>query len=342
MDHDNFDGWLMGVARQIGAYSAACMRMNNPLLRQQLAQYSAVAAEWLQDGMHGDMDYLKRMLPAKSDPWSTFPFAKSVIVLTFTNQWGDSTASHPFPLPATDALLGYISASARQNDYHSIGQAMLSELKQMLGARVRSEGVVDTSAVNERLFATVGGLGLIGGNDLLRVSDEVGARVFIGCLFVDIELPEVIRKPQLIFACETCCACLKNCPTGAIRFSEPIDARKCISYLTIEKNGLLSRQEGETIGDWLFGCDLCTTVCPSQESLDLRIPVDLEWLFKASTAEVRRTIKGSTIAYAGVTKLRRNAVAILQNKKTLQARDLLKWVNHHTGSDLIHRQINLI
>ncbi|MDX2495343.1 MAG: DUF1730 domain-containing protein [Desulfuromusa sp.] len=340
MDPDNFSKWLAEASRKIGAHSAACIRMDNPILRRRIEENSAKVADWLKLGMHGEMDYLERMLPEKSNPWKTFPFAKSVIVLTFRNRWGDHSITHPFPAPANDALIGYISTYAREADYHLTGQAMLSELTAMLGENVHAEATVDTAAVYERLFATVGGLGVVGGNDLLRVSGSGDTRVFIGCLFVDAELPEVIHKAQMPFDCATCHACVKNCPTGAIQSGQPIDARKCISYLTIEKGGALSREESESIGDWLFGCDDCTMICPPRAEVDMRIPVDLEWLLKSPASEIRRTIKGNATAYAGVTQLRKNAVVVLKNMKSPRAQDLLQWVYDNTGSKLIRQQID--
>ena len=341
MNRDNFSEWLAEASREIGAHSVACIRMDNPVLRQRVEENNEQVADWLKSGLHGEMDYLEQMLPEKSNPWKTFPFAKSVIVLTFSNRWGDPSATHPFPVPASDALLGYISVYAREVDYHVTGRAILSELSVLLGKNIHVEATVDTAAVYERLFATVGGLGEVGGNNLLRVSDSGNTRIFIGCLFVDAELPEVIHEAQMPFACATCNACVNNCPTGAIQFDQPIDARKCISYLTIEKRGTLSRDEGQSVGNWLFGCDDCTMVCPPQVEADMRIQVDLEWLLKAPASEIRRTIKGNATAYAGVTQLRRNAVVVLKNMETPRAQNLLQWVGENTGSELIRRQIDL-
>lgn len=338
-ESDQFRTWLSQTAQQVGAHSAACIRMDNPVLRARIEENNALTKDWLQAGLHGEMDYLDRMFADKSDPWQTFPFAKSAIVLTFTNRWGDPAATHPFPEPAHGALLGYVSAYAKEMDYHINGQAMLAELKGVLGDDVQAEAAVDTKAVYERLFATVGGLGIIGGNDLLRVPGRTNVRVFIGGLFVEAELPEVILEPKMPFACDDCLACIKKCPTGAIQFGEPIDARKCISYLTIEKRSLLNRQEGEMIEDWLFGCDWCSVVCPPKDKVDTRIPVDLEWLLKTSAGELRRTLKGNATSYAGVTQLRKNAVVLLKKNSSPQARELLEWVQNSTGSQLIRDQL---
>ncbi|MCP4452048.1 MAG: epoxyqueuosine reductase [Planctomycetes bacterium] len=341
MNKTNFNQWLEENTQGMGAHSAACIRMDNLELKRSIDENNVRASQWLKAGLHGEMDYLTRMSAAKADPWKIFPFAKSVIVLTFTNRWGDPEAAHPFPAPGKDALLGYVSAYAKEIDYHTRGQAMLSRLKDLLGDDIEAEATVDTKAVYERLFAKMGGLGVIGGNDLLRVPDRTSVRVFIGCLFVEAELPEVILQARMPFACEDCLACVKQCPTGAIKFGIPIDARKCISYLTIEKRSVLTHAEGLMIEDWLFGCDWCSIVCPPRDRVDTRIPVDLEWLLKTPAAEVRRAIKGNAASYAGVRQLRKNAVVLLKKHPSAKAKALLAWVRANTGSDLILQQMDL-
>ena len=341
MNHkiDNFDTWLVAAVKQLGGHSVAILSMDNPCLRKGIIASDEANTAWLRAGNHGEMTYLERLANAKANPWKTFPFAKSVIVVAFTNRWGAPAATHPFPKPPSNAMLGYLSAYAHEVDYHTTGHSILEQLVQLLGTDIQSEITVDTKGVDERLFATIGGLGIIGSNGLLRLSGTTGTRVFLGCLFVDIELPEIVHPPKIDFGCDSCHACLKKCPTGAIKLGYQIDARRCISYLTIEKNGILSPQEGESIGTWIFGCDNCTNSCPELNDVDMRIPVDLEWLLKTPAAEIRRTIKGNATAYAGVTKLRRNAVVILKNMHTARADDLLRWVNENSGSDLIKRQI---
>jgi len=341
MNMENFSEELQVAARRAGAHSAACIRLDNPVLRTRIGEASARVAGWLKAGRHGEMDYLERMFAEKSNPWKTFPFARSVVVVAFSNRWGDPAAGHPFPTPGKGAPMGYVSAYAREADYHHAGQAILAELKDWLGDGIESEAAVDTKAVCERLFAEVGGLGKIGGNNLLRVPGQ-NTRVFMGCLFVDAELPEVVLDSKLPFACGTCQACVENCPTGAIGQGGAIDARKCISYLSIEKRGLLDREEAGWLGDWLFGCDDCTTVCPPRDKVDMRIPVDLEWLLKSPASEIRRTVEGNAVVYAGVTQLRKNAVVILKKMGTPRARELLGWARENTGSDLIRQQIDFL
>ena len=336
---DEFRDWLSAAAVRVGAHSACCVRLDHPRLPEAIAANEARVRKWLAEGKQGEMEYVERMLPEKADPWGTFPGAKAVIVLAFTNGWGDAEAMHPFPAPAEGALVGYVSSYAREVDYHARGQAMLQELHGLMGRDVKAVAAVDTKPVFERLFATFGGLGIIGANNLLRVPDRTNVRVFIGTLFVDAELPNVVHEVAMPFGCEDCLACISNCPTDAIQPGEPIDALRCISYLTIEKRSVLSRAEAEMMGSWIFGCDDCSNVCPPKEQVDSRIPVDLGWLLQTPAGEVRRTIAGNATAYAGVTQLRRNAVALLKLREESAAKDLLAWTAAHSGSALVQEQM---
>ena len=99
-------------------------------------------------------------------------------------------------------------------------------------------------------------------------------------------------------------------------------------------------EEAEQIEEWLYGCDWCTVSCPPRESIDTRIPVDLEWLLKTPAGELRRLIKGNATGYAGITQLRKNAVILLKKMNTPRAKELLAWVQKNTGSQLLRDQIN--
>jgi epoxyqueuosine reductase len=340
-DRSDFKARLARAAEEAGVLSAACLDLAAPTLKRRVEGNNRLVADWLGQGRHAGMDYLVRMFAEKASPWTTFAFARSVIVVTFTNRWGLAGAGHPFPAPRTGVPIGYMSAYARDDDYHQAGRSLLADLRDRLGITGETETAVDTGAVYERLLAAAGGLGVHGANDLLRVPGA-GSRVFIGCLFVAEELPQVILDPRPPFECSACRACLEHCPTGAIDWRRPIEAGRCLSYLTIEKNGPLTPAEAESVGDWLFGCDCCTAVCPPVSDRDLRIPIDLDWLLKAPASEVRRTIRGNASAYAGVTRLRRNAVVVLSNLATRQALDLLDWVRDNSGSALVRRQIELL
>lgn len=338
-----FAAWLNETALACGAVSVAAVPMDHPLLKRAIAKNNDFYENWLAVGLHGNLDYLERMYPERANPWTTFPTARTALIITFSNRWNDPAATHAFPEVSDHALVGYISAYAREMDYHTRGQQILRalqlELEPYLGKQISSQPCVDTSPVYERLFAGIGGLGIRGPNDLLR-TPERNVQVFIGCLFIDQALPPVIQQPKFSFACEKCKSCLKRCPTKAITEGHPFDARKCISQLTIEKRGVLTREEGDLIEDWLFGCDYCTTSCPPRSKLDNRIPVDLEWLLKSPSSTIRAAINGTSIAYAGVTQLRKNAVVLLKKNPTPRAKTLLKWVRAHTGSANVIQQLN--
>lgn len=340
MDTD-FPLRLKNMAAAAGALDVACLSMDNPRLRQGVAANNRLVSDWLADGGNAGMEYLERMAVDKADPWSTFPFARSVIVLTFTNRWGEEAAGHPFPEPAAGAPLGYISAYARENDYHHNGRTILAQLQDQLGDVGETTALVDTGAVYERLLARLGGLGEIGSNTLLCTA-VCGTRVFIACLFVEKQLPELIHEARLPFSCDDCRACLNNCPTGAIGPDRPIDAGRCIGYLTIEKRSPLTGAEAASINDWIFGCDCCTSICPPAVISDRRIPVDLDWLLRSSSAEIKRTIRGNAVAYAGITQLRKNAIVVLGNIHSAKAEELIAWVKQNSGSALVREQIALL
>ena len=180
INHDDFKIWLNNTVKKLGGHSACCIRLDDPNFKEAVYKNNKIVSKWIDQGMHGEMEYLKKMLPEKSEPWKTFPGAKAVIVVIFTNSWGDPKAKHPFPKIKNDSLVGYISSYAREIDYHIKGQQILTELSKLIGRKIHAITAVDTKPVYERLFATYGGLGIIGPNDLLRVPDRTNVRVFIG------------------------------------------------------------------------------------------------------------------------------------------------------------------
>jgi len=227
-------------------------------------------------------------------------------------------------------------------DYHHLGKTILTEiyenLQEKLGEKFQAEVCIDTKPVFERLLAAFGGLGSKGPNDLLRTPQN-NVQCFIGVLFTEKKLPELIYSPLVSPPCSSCGNCLKNCPTKAISYGKPFDARRCRSYLSIEHRGILNSQQRKWLGCWLYGCDYCTFSCPDNSQQNPGIELSLEWLLKSPASQVKRLIKGSAMEYAGVTRLRRNAVAILMENKSSEADSLLKWVEGNNSSPLIQEQI---
>ena len=337
----DFNETLQNIISECGASSACCISLDNTDLKASLEDNKLKSQNWFDSGYAGDMNYLERMLDDKCNPQQAFPGAKSAIVITFKNNWGNPEAEHPFPPVEEDDLVGYISAYAKEQDYHRTGHQILLAIHEKLQeafGEFEATPAVDTKPVFERLLAVFGGLGIRGPNDLLRTPEE-NVRVFIGTLICNFEFPEVIHNAKMPFPCKFCNNCVEKCPTGALTPGEPFNSLECISYLTIEKKGVLNKAERLMMEDWLFGCDWCTVVCPPKDKIDTRIPISLDWRLKSSAGQLRRLLKGTAIEYAGVTKLRRNAVAILKETKHPKATELLEWAKNNLHSPLIQEQI---
>jgi epoxyqueuosine reductase len=207
---------------------------------------------WLDEGHAGEMAYLHKHAEARRHPSGVFPQVRSVLMV------GTSYA------PAEEAKpgLGRVALYAQGADYHAVLRARLKELGRWLAERrpgCRGRVAVDTAPLLERGFARRAGLGWVGKNTLL-IHPRQGSWIVLGALLLDVEL--VASEPFDSFHCGTCRACLDACPTQAFDGPGKLDARKCISYQTIERKGSLEEPWRIAIGDWLFGCDVCQEVCP--------------------------------------------------------------------------------
>ncbi len=214
---------------------------------------------------------------------------------------------------------GRIARYALGTDYHR----SLRDRLEALAADLRRDGVaagevayVDDRPFAERALAERAGLGWIGKNANLLTHHRAGSWVFLGALLSSAELPasEPVRS-----SCGSCTRCLAGCPTGAIVAPQTIDARRCISYLTIEHPGVLSDWEADAIGDWIFGCDVCQEVCPVNGEADdvgpMRVPLLplIEWLLPMGTRAFGRAMGETALTRAGRHRLLRNAIAALAN-----------------------------
>jgi len=214
---------------------------------------------------------------------------------------------------------GRIARYALGTDYHG---ALRSRLE-ALAAELRAEGLetgdvayVDDRPLAERALAARAGIGWIGKNTNLLTHARAGSWVFLGALLTSAEMEhdEPIRT-----TCGSCTRCLTGCPTGALVAAQTIDARRCISYLTIEHPGVLDAWESEAIGDWIFGCDICQEVCPVNADADdagpLHVPLLplVAWLLTLGRREFDRAVGESALRRAGRHRLLRNAIAALGN-----------------------------
>ena len=210
----------------------------------------------------------------------------------------------------------------RGADYHRVFwdklESLLASL-QGLCPTVRGRAVVDTAPLLERDFARLAGLGWIGKNTML-ISRRLGSFTFLGALLVDIEL--AYDTPHDTDHCGRCTRCLDACPTGAFPQPYELDARRCISYWTIEQKGMIADENAAELNGWVFGCDVCQDVCPwnrkapsgRMAELEARPewsdPDLLEWLSR-DDAEWKSKLKGSAQARTKRAGLLRNAALVL-------------------------------
>jgi epoxyqueuosine reductase len=210
--------------------------------------------EWLDEGCAGEMAYLHEQAEARRHPRAIYPAVRSVVM---------AAMCYAPPLPETRAAFpARVARYALGADYHRVVRERLKRLAAWL--RERRPGcwgrvVVDTAPLLERDFARRAGLGWFGKNTML-LHPRLGSWFVLGGLLVDLDL-----TPTPSFDtrhCGTCTACLDACPTGAFTGPYSLDARKCISYLTIELKADVPAEWRAGLGDWLYGCDVCQEVCP--------------------------------------------------------------------------------
>jgi len=218
-----------------------------------LREGGARLREWQEAGMAADMGYMHRPVELLSDPRKLQKSARSVVSLGVSYYPGD----HP-----KNEGGGRVARYAWGRDYHEVIKARLfrlrEELEQELGVRIKARGFTDAVPLLERSAAQHAGLGFFGRNSCL-INGGVGSYFFIADLIVDLDL---IPDPPGTGTCGRCTRCMDRCPTGAIKAPGVVDARLCISYLTIENGGEIPRELREKVGDWAFGCDVCQEVCP--------------------------------------------------------------------------------
>ncbi len=228
--------------------------------------YARQLTEWLEQGRHGEMQYLARNAELRADPRKMVPGAKSIICVA--DRYHDGSRDDRLD-GAAGIARGRVARYARGDDYHVVIRKRLHALCDELAAMFPQETFrtcVDTAPVLEREHAQRAGLGAVGKHTLL-IEPGVGSYLLLGEVITTLALEP--SSPSESDPCGTCTRCIEACPTDAIT-PWSVDATRCISYLTIEHRSAIDERHHEPMGDWIFGCDICQEVCPHNQPTERR------------------------------------------------------------------------
>ncbi len=275
--------------------------------------------DWLAQGQHGTMDWMARHGELREQPAALVPGTLRVVSVGL--DYGQDEAAAWANLQ--DGERAYVARYALGRDYHKLMRHRLQRLADAVAATIGPFGhrvFVDSAPVLERALARNAGLGWIGKHSCL-IDRDGGSWFFLGELFVDLPLPV---DPPASAHCGTCTRCIDVCPTGAIVAPYRVDARRCISYLTIEHEGSIDEELRPLVGNRIFGCDDCQLVCPwnkfarRTDEPDFRARNDLDRatlaaLFAWDEDEFLRRTEGSAIRRSGHERWLRNLAVALGN-----------------------------
>lgn len=287
-----------------------------------LSEHEGHLVEWLQAGMQGEMDYMQRHGTIRARPAELIAGTSRIISVRMNYMPPQALAAQEL---LDDSQLAYISRYALGRDYHKVMRKRLQKLADKIQQQIGEFGYrafVDSAPVMEKALAHKAGLGWVGKHTNL-LSEEAGSWFFLGELFTDLPLPVDEKATN---HCGSCQACMDICPTQAIIAPYKLDARKCISYLTIEHKSSIPVEYRQAIGNRIYGCDDCQLVCPwnkfSQTSpladfakrhdLDQS---DLVTLFMWTEQDFLRYTEGSAIRRIGYQRWLRNIAVALGNSK---------------------------
>lgn len=294
-------------------------------------QSGARLRAWLADGMHGDMIWMEERAHQRSAPAGLWPEVRSVIALGMSY----APATDPLRL-AAETDIGRVSVYAQGGDYHDLIKRRLKELARWIVARSTCDlkVFVDTAPVMEKPLAEAAGLGWQGKHTNL-VSRDHGSWLFLGVIFTTLDLPADVAGTQ---RCGSCNACQLACPTAAFPAPYRLDARRCVSYLTIEHKGAIPPDLRAGIGNRIYGCDDCLAVCPwnkfaSDAAANLAFAPRAELsapyladLLKLDDPGFRTMFSGSPIKRIGRDRMMRNCLIAAGNSRSA---DLVGAVTPH-------------
>jgi epoxyqueuosine reductase len=288
--------------------------------------------EWLARGHAGEMRYLQDA--RRRSPALAMQGARSVIVcaLNYNTAFSSSMDASASLTPQTGPR-GWISRYAWGDDYHNVLgeriEGLIEKLRGEFPEPFEARAYVDTGPIVERVAAKYAGLGWLAKNTCL-INEDLGSWFFLGVIVTTLDLAASLDAAQTLAPdlCGNCTLCIDACPTGAIVEPYVLDARRCISYLTIELRGAIPEEFREPIGRHVFGCDICQDVCPwnrrapvsalpnfqprQSDERSLYSP-DLEWLITLTEEEFRTTFRGSPVKRTKWRGLVRNACVAIGN-----------------------------
>jgi epoxyqueuosine reductase len=292
----------------------------------QLSDDAQHLARWLAAGLHGQMHYMERHAALRCDPQGLLPGAIRAISVRM-DYWPQQARDAGEVL--ADTTLGYVSRYALGRDYHKVLRRGLAQLAAWLEQRIGRFGYrvcVDSAPVLEKALARDASLGWIGKHTNL-IARDAGSWFFLGEILTDLPLP---TDEAASAHCGSCQACIPACPTGAITGPQQLDARRCISYLTIEHKTAIPLELRPAMGNRIYGCDDCQLVCPwnkfaraaTHPDFKVRHGLDaprLTDLFRWTAVEFEERMRGSAIYRIGYERWSRNIAVALGNAPTSPA-----------------------
>ncbi|MFN8179927.1 MAG: tRNA epoxyqueuosine(34) reductase QueG [bacterium] len=304
-------GAVIAEARRLGFARAAFAAAGECRDRERLG-------DWLAAGRHGEMRWMARDVARRTDPRVWLPGARTVVALL--------TSYAAAPSEESARWNGIVSRYARGADYHGVVGRRVRKLARFLRRAAPGSQValgVDHRPILEKEWAERAGLGWIGKHTNL-ITEDAGSWFFLAELVTDVELPP--DEGPARNRCGRCADCIDACPTGAIVAPYVVDARRCISYLTIELKGPIPRELRPLVGEWIFGCDVCQDVCPwnrfAVPSTDPRFATavgrfrgDLADFLAMTEPDFAERFRGSPVRRAGRDAFVRNVCVALGNRR---------------------------
>lgn len=282
------------------------------------SKYRHYLRQWLDEGQVGTMRWLEKRFDERTDPGAYLPGAQSIICVAM---------NYHVPLEAMEesqrVTHGKVARYALGDDYHEIIKRRLHVLADWIRQQVpeaQTRACVDTAPVMEKELAARAGVGWIGKNTCV-INPAIGSWLLLGEILTTLALP---ADDPAIDRCGTCTRCIDACPTGAITAPYQLDARRCISYLTIEHREEIDPAMHKPIGEWIYGCDICQEVCPWNHKAPLAIDpaviprfptgsLDTREVLNWTSEDYQSKLKGSAMKRVKLPILQRNARIVAEN-----------------------------